>query len=425
MKKKLLLVAGATLASTLAVPVAASAAPASEAVSLSFEGLEPLGSELVYEGWLIIDGAPESTGTFNIDADGNVVVINDVDVENAKDSTAFVLTLEPAVDPDPAPSSTHILAGDFEDGVANLTLDHPAALGVDLTEAAGSFIVATPTTSATDDDRSGVWFLDPTLPAGERASLDLPTLPDGWEYEGWAVIDGVPVSTGRFVDPTGPDDFSDFSGPDPAPNYPGEDFIQNAPDGVTFPTDLTGATIVISVEPAPDDTPAPFALKPLVAEVPEGFEIGASQTLGAGPATITGVATLAGAAAEVGSRELTGDFADASGIEGSVARLYMAVFTRQPDAAGHAYWVEQAESGMTLPEIAAFFVSSPEFAELYDELDNAGFVDLLYVNVLDRGGDADGVEFWNDELDTEARDRANVLLNFSESVEFKAITKTS
>ncbi len=418
MNKKLLLVAGATLASTLAVPVSASAEPGSEAVELSFEGLEPLAADLVYEGWLIIDGAPESTGTFNIDADGDIVVIDDVDVANADASTAFVLTLEPADDPDPAPSTTHILAGDFEDGVAPLSLDHPAALGVDLSEAAGSFIVATPTTAATDDDRSGVWFLDPTGPA---PSLDLPTLPDGWAYEGWAVIDGVPVSTGRFLDASGPDDFSGFSGPDGGPPFPGEDFIQNAPDGLTFPTDLTGATIVISVEPSPDDSTAPFALKPLVAEVPASLAVGTSQELSAGPATITGVATLTGAE----SRELTGEFAEASGIDGSIARLYMAVFNRQPDAAGHAFWVEQAESGMDLVDMAAFFVSSPEFVETYDELDNAAFVDLLYMNVLTRGGDAGGVEFWNSQLDSNAMSRAVVVLNFSESTEFKDLTKTS
>ena len=422
MKKKVLLTAGAALAATLAVPVPVSAAPGSEAVELSFEGLEPLGDELVYEGWLIIDGAPESTGTFNIDADGNVVVINDIDVQNAEDASAFVLTLEPTVDPDPAPSSTHILAGDFENGVANLTLDHPAALGVDLTESSGSFIIATPTAEdPSADPLSGVWFLDPTLPPGERASLDLPVLPEGWVYEGWAVIDGVPLSTGRFTDPGAADDFSDFSGPNPGPNYPGEDFLVNAPSNLTFPTDLTGATIVISVEPAPDDSPAPFALKPLVGTA-TGDVAPALQELGAGPATITGVATIAD---EVGSRELTGEFADATGIDGSIARLYMAVFTRQPDAAGHAFWVEQAENGMTLPEIAEFFVSSPEFADLYDELDNAGFVDLLYLNVLDRAGEAGGVAFWNGQLDSGAMERGIVVLNFSESVEFKGLTGSS
>ena len=418
MKKRLLLAAGALLASTVAAPVAVSAEPGSEAVSLSFEGLDPLGAELVYEGWLIIDGAPESTGTFNIDADGNVVVINDVDVANAEAATTFVLTLEPAVDPDPAPSATHILAGDFEDGVASLTLDHPAALGVDLGQASGSFIVATPTTPETNDDRSGVWFLDPTGPA---PSLDLPTLPEGWAYEGWAVIDGVPVSTGRFLSASGSDDFSGFSGPNDGPPFPGEDFIQNAPDGLTFPTDLSGATIVISVEPTPDDTPAPFALKPLVAEVPADLAVGTPHELGQGPATITGVATLT----DSDTRVLTGDFADASGIEGSVARLYVAVFNRQPDAGGHAYWVAQAADGMSLVDMAAFFVSSPEFADTYDSLDNAGFVDLIYQNVLGRDGDAGGVAFWNEQLDSGAMSRAVVVLNFSESAEFKTVTETS
>ena len=36
----------------------------------------------------------------------------------------------------------------------------------------------------------------------------------------------------------------------------------------------------------------------------------------------------------VASRELTGSYAEMTGIDGSVARLYMAVFNRQPDAAG-------------------------------------------------------------------------------------------
>ncbi len=80
---------------------------------------------------------------------------------------------------------------------------------------------------------------------------------------------------------------------------------------------------------------------------------------------------------------------------------------------------------MNLVDMAAFFVSSPEFADTYDELDNAAFVDLIYINVLTRGGEAEGVAFWNGQLDSGAMSRAVVVLNFSESVEFKALTKTS
>ncbi len=42
----------------------------------------------------------------------------------------------------------------------------------------------------------------------------------------------------------------------------------NAPSGLTFPTTLFGGKGVISVEPAPDDSPAPFTLKPLTRALP-------------------------------------------------------------------------------------------------------------------------------------------------------------
>ena len=86
------------------------------------------------------------------------------------------------------------------------------------------------------------------------------------------------------------DDFSGFSGTDAdGPLYPGEDFVQNAPDGVEFPVDLTGVPIVISVEPAEDNDPAPFALKPLVGEAP-GTPM-ENTPFGAGPAAFSGSGT--------------------------------------------------------------------------------------------------------------------------------------
>jgi len=105
-------------------------------------------------------------------------------------------------------------------------------------------------------------------PAGPTASLDLPTLPDSWIYEGWAVVDGTPISTGTFATASGADNDSRFSGTAGGPPYPGEDLLNNAPAGLTFPVDLSGKTVVISVEPVPDNSAAPFALKPLVGSVP-------------------------------------------------------------------------------------------------------------------------------------------------------------
>jgi hypothetical protein len=97
--------------------------------------------------------------------------------------------------------------------------------------------------------------------------LELPTLPDGWVYEGWAVIDGVPVSSGRFLETDKVDQDDPFSGTEGGPPFPGEDYLFNAPTGLSFPTDLAGGTAVISVEPSPDDSSAPFTLKPLIGAI--------------------------------------------------------------------------------------------------------------------------------------------------------------
>ena len=261
---------------------------------LDFSGLEPLGDAAVYEGWVVVDGAPVTTGRFNIDENGLAVAEDggghvfqfSADV----DPSTVVISIEPTVDPDPAPAATKVLAGDIVDGVAELTIAHPAALGTDFADASGVYILGTPTDGDGNNELSGVWFIDLPLAAG----LDLPELPEGWAYEGWAVIDGVPVSTGRFTDAAAADDFDGFSGDQPGPNFPGEDFIQNAPEGLTFPTDLTTATLVISVEPDPDDSPAPFALKPLVSEVADGIGDHQVQSFGAGPTAPTGTATING-----------------------------------------------------------------------------------------------------------------------------------
>ncbi len=59
---------------TLAMGVGCSDSdPSSDTRTLtqSFSGLDVLGADFVYEGWIIVDGAPVSTGRFNVDADGN------------------------------------------------------------------------------------------------------------------------------------------------------------------------------------------------------------------------------------------------------------------------------------------------------------------------------------------------------------------
>ncbi|MGB0839160.1 MAG: anti-sigma factor [Chitinophagales bacterium] len=242
--------------------------PVNANLTLSVSGLEDLGEDYAYEGWVIVDGSPVSTGIFTVDANGTPSASSfEVDAGDLDAATAYVLTIEPSPDSDPSPSAVHILAGDFSDAQASLSVGHDAALATDFSTAAGGFILATPTDgSMTTNENSGVWWLDPA--AGPAPTLNLPTLPEGWAYEGWAVIDGTPVTTGRFTSASGEDDAAPFSGATAGPPYPGEDFLNNAPAGLSFPTDLSGRTIVVSVEPVPDNSPAPFLLKPLVGSAP-------------------------------------------------------------------------------------------------------------------------------------------------------------
>ncbi len=243
-------------------------APAFGNLVLNISGLEDLGSGYQYEGWIMVNGAPLSAGIFSVNSSGNLTKSTFMlDADDLANATAYILTIEPSPDPNPAPSDVHILAGDFSGSSASLTVGHGAALGNDFTSSTGGYILATPTDGGSDtDENSGVWWLDPS--AGPGAGLDLPTLPAGWAYEGWAVVDGTPISTGTFTAIDMADDAAPFSGSSAGPPFPGEDLLMNAPSGVTFPTDLAGKMVVISVEPVPDNSPAPFVLKPLVGPVP-------------------------------------------------------------------------------------------------------------------------------------------------------------
>ncbi len=229
-------------------------------LSLAFTDLPELGSDFVYEGWLITGDGPVSTGRFTVDGDGALSEsLFAVDPTDADAASTFVLTIEPATGDDPAPSETHILAGDLTENSADLSMAHPAALRDDFTAAAGEYILAAPTGGEGTPFQYGIWWLVPGDP--RSAGLALPTLPAGWAYEGW-VASADAVSTGRFTDFGNAD--SDGAGPDAgsetsaAPPFPGQDFVDP-------PRDLTAEyTAVISVEPDPDDGSGPFFIKPLV-----------------------------------------------------------------------------------------------------------------------------------------------------------------
>ena len=157
------------------------------------------------------------------------------------------------------PAATKYLAGDFSGGSASLSVNDGATLMDDFSTAAGSYILAAPSAGNMPSYANGIWWLNfgPSGPTGP--SLMLPMLPAGWMYEGWVVVGGMPITTGRFSQVMGAD--SDGAGPAAGsmgtPPFPGQDFIMP-------PTNLIGGLAVISIEPVPDNSPGPFTLKPLV-----------------------------------------------------------------------------------------------------------------------------------------------------------------
>lgn len=237
-------------------------------LTLAISGLEDLGADFVYEGWIIVNSAPISTGTFTSTAASQTFMIDEVQLSAA---TRFVLSIEPAGETGTAattPSDTKLLVGDFAGNTASVSIGTVGDFNT--TTPSGTFFLRSPTDEATGNngnDESGIWFGSPGMPPSP--ALTLPTLEAGWKYEGWVVVDGSgPLSTGTFIAFDIADEnagsTTSFSGTqNNGPPIPGEDFFNNMPSGFTFPLDIRDKTVVISVEPFPDNSPNPFLLKPL------------------------------------------------------------------------------------------------------------------------------------------------------------------
>ncbi len=107
----------------------------------------------------------------------------------------------------------------------------------------------------------------------------------------------------------------------------------------------------------------------------------------------------------------------------TIRRLYRAYFLRDAEPVGLAYWRDAFGIRMTLIQISDFFAQSKEFQNRYGSLDSAGFVDLIYRNVLGRAADPGGRTHWIGVLDA-GRNRGAVMIGFSESAEFVRKTGT-
>ena len=298
-----------------------------DSVVLDLPGIQPLTEGFHYEGWAFVDGVPVSVGKFNVTADGQLVTLSGATIPGGRfgidtgidNVTSVMVSIEPSGDTDAVPSATRFLAGDVSDGVATLSVGDAGAIGETFENANGFYILATPTDGhLRTNEKSGIWFrraVDQLEP--DPRGLFLPELPEGWLYEGFVDIEGQPVTSGKFWDPWDIDMSAPYSGPADmntddiydvmfdeyvsvvvqgengvelftgdegwklfqkdgltldllfhGPPEPGEDYLLNAPPGLEFPVDLSGVPIYVTIEPEPDDSPAPFNLRTLVGTVP-------------------------------------------------------------------------------------------------------------------------------------------------------------
>lgn len=110
---------------------------------------------------------------------------------------------------------------------------------------------------------------------------------------------------------------------------------------------------------------------------------------------------------------------DAEQTDGPAYRLYTAYFGRNPEYGGLTFWSKKLRTGTRLLNVSDFFSTSSEFKNTYGDIDEAEFVALIYKNVLNRTPDGSGFSFWTRQLQSGRYSRAEVMIGFSESQEYK------
>jgi len=109
---------------------------------------------------------------------------------------------------------------------------------------------------------------------------------------------------------------------------------------------------------------------------------------------------------------------DIDGVAGQAYRIYQAAFNRTPDLPGLGYWIQAMDSGQTLTQVAAGFVSSSEFQLQYGAgATHEQLLTRFYQNILHRAPDPAGYDYWLDILVTQAATVPQVLAFLSESQE--------
>jgi len=142
------------------------------------------------------------------------------------------------------------------------------------------------------------------------------------------------------------------------------------------------------------------------------FASGTSVTLTASAAADSTFAGWSGACSGTGpctvsmteARSVTATFTSTPETARKVAALYVAFFMRAPDVNGMSYWKGAAQaSGLgdlaLMQAMAAGFAGHPSFTSIYGALNDAAYVDAIYLNVGGKPADAAGRGYWLGRLE--------------------------
>ncbi|MFZ6679695.1 DUF4214 domain-containing protein [Undibacterium sp. Tian12W] len=112
---------------------------------------------------------------------------------------------------------------------------------------------------------------------------------------------------------------------------------------------------------------------------------------------------------------------DLNGVAGQAYRLYQAAFGHKPDQAGLGYWIQTMDKGASLNAVAAAFVQSAEFQQLYGaNPSTTTLINNFYQNVLHRAPDQAGFDYWSNQINQGLVTPAAALASFCESAESQA-----
>ena len=105
-----------------------------------------------------------------------------------------------------------------------------------------------------------------------------------------------------------------------------------------------------------------------------------------------------------------------------IGLLYEAALDRDGDIdnEGVNFWIDVLNAGYGERNISRDFLHSPEFETNFgdpDAMSDRQLVEVLYRNVLDRDGEAAGVDFWTEVMENPAFTRPDLLLAFAVSPE--------